>query len=564
MAPAPGHLTPLSKRQKAEKLRAMLVAEYTNGWRDHHRDIAKYIQPRRPRFLVSDAKSAGTKKNDSILNNVATEASDTLRAGLMSGITSPARPWFRLTTHDPALNEQGAVKEWLHEAEQRTQSVIAKSNFYLRVEELYGDLGDFGTGTLHIEADPEEFIRCFVFPVGSYVLSSSDRLTVDTIFRDVPMTVSQLVKKFGYEKCCLQVRLAWDHGNIYQSFDVVHFIMPNEEFADGALGQKGKKWVSNWYEASRQDDEGFLHEAGYDYFPVMAPRWKVTGTDTYGSSPGMNALPDVKGLQHLEEQAMGIVDKTVNPPLNVPALMRGQQASLVPGAENPVGMQGAVITPAMTIHPQALQHVQLKIQEHVGRIKTSYHADLFRLLEQYDSGKMTAYEVAQRIQEKMQQLGPAYERLEEELLDPALDAILHLCFEAFLFPPVPEELAGAEIRVEYTSIIAQAQKASGTGALRELLQLVGNLAAVDADIIDLIDFDRAVREYANMLGLPPKVLREPDAVEAIRQAKAKMAAQQQAQAQAGQLAAGAKVLSETDTEGKNALTDILGPTGRVP
>jgi hypothetical protein len=321
------------------------------------------------------------------------------------------------------------------------------------------------------------------------------------------------------------------------------------------LGWRGKKFISCWYETVRREEEneGFLSKSGFDYFPVMAPRWKVTGTDVYGSSPGMNALGDVKGLQHLEEQKMGLVDKTVNPPMNVPALLRGQQASLLPGAENPIGGTGGKMEPALVIPPMALQ-----------RIRVSYHADLFRMLEMYGEGKMTAYEVRERVAEKMQLIGPAYERTEEELLDPAMDAILHILLEDFMLPPVPEELMGAELKVEYTSIVAQALKAAGTGAIRELLQLVGNLFAVDPDVIDNIDLDQVVRDYAQMLGISPKLLREPEVVKAIRDAKAQQAQQQQAMQQAGGMAQSAKVLSETDTEGKNALTDLLGPLARGP
>lgn len=566
LASGSGKQAGLTKRQKATRLYQQLKNEYLNGWQEHHRDIADYIQPRRPRFLTTDATTAGSKKNDKIFNNVATQASDTLRAGLISGTCSSARPWYRFSTHNPKLNEVESVKEWLHEAELVVQSVLSKSNFYLRVEELFGDLGDFGTAAMHVEADDEgdEVIRCYVFPIGSYYLAQSSRLEIDTIFREVPMTVAQLVKKFGHAKCCLQVQVAYDQGNIYQTFDVVHFITPNEEYEKNAIGWQGKKWVSCWYEQARMEDEGFLGESGYDYFPVMAPRWKVTGTDVYGSSPGMNALGDVKGLQHLEEQKMGLVDKSTNPPMSIPGRMRGQQASLLPGAENYTMGVGERMEPAIVINPAAMQYVLQAIKEHERRIEVAYHADLFRLLEQFQAGQMTAYEVAQRIQEKMQLLGPAYERTEEELLDPAMDAIIHICFEAYLFPPVPQELAGEEIKVEYTSIVAQALKASGTGALRELLQFVGNLFAVDQEVLDNVDLDKVVQEYANMMGVSPKLMREPEQVKAIRDAKHQMAMQQQRMQQMQQAAEGAKVLSDTNTDGKNALTDLLGPAGRGP
>lgn len=552
----------MTKRQRANKLRGLLKDEYTQGWRAHHQKISEYIQPRRARFLPEDRAQAGNRQNDKIINNAATEASDTLRAGITSGTASAVRPWFRLTTRDPKLAEDSEAKEWLYEAELIVQGVIAKSNFYLRIEELYGDLGDFGTAVLHIEEDEKEVIRCYVFPVGSYYLGQSDRGAVDTIFRDVPMTVAQLVKKFTYEKCCLQVRMAYDQHDLYKYFAVVHYIMPNEEYVEGAL-EKGKKWVSCWYEEQRTDDEGMLHEGGFDYFPVMAPRWKVTGSDVYGSSCGMNALGDAQALQHLEEQKMGMVDKVVNPPLNVPESMRGRQASLLPGAENYVGRAGEKIEPAIIVHPQAMSYSLELIHEHENRIRISYHADLFRLLDALDKGQMTAFEVQERIREKMQLIGPAYERVEEELLDPAIDAILNILFDNFMLPPIPDSMKGVEIKVEYVSIIAQAQKAAGVGALREILEVLGRAFAVDPDVLDIVDLDKLIRDYADKLGIPPKLLRSPEAVVAIREAKAKMVAQQQAQEQAGQFAQGAKVLSETDTSGKNALTDMLQPTGRV-
>lgn len=563
-----GAMSGLTRRQYADKLLAFLKLDYESNWKPHHKEIADYIQPRRPRFLTTDAATAGSKKNDLIINNVATEASDTLRAGITSGTCSSARPWFKFTTHDPNLAEVAEVKEWLHEAEVRVQGILSKSNFYIRVEELYGDLGDFGTAALHVEPDEEgdEVIRCYVFPIGSYYLAQSSRLQVDTCFRMVPMTVQQLAKKFGIKNCCRQVQQMWDRGELFSPFDVVHYVMPNEEYEEGLLGWKGKKFISVWYEMNRTLDEteGILHIGGYDYFPVMCPRWKVTGSDVYGSSPGMNALGDVKGLQHLEEQKMGLFDKTVNPPINVPPMLRGQQASLLPGAENFMAGVGSKIEPAIVIHPQAMQHCMEAIAKHEQRIRVSYHADLFRMLEMYGEGKMTAYEVRERIAEKMQLIGPAYERTEEELLDPAMDAVLHICLEAFMLPPIPEVLMGQDLKVEYQSIVAQALKASGTGAIRELLQLVGNLVAVDPNILDNLDLDQVVRDYAAMLGINPKLLREPEVVAQIRDVKAKAAAKQQAMEQAGAAAQGAKVLSETDTEGRNALTDLLGPMARGP
>ena len=42
-------------------------------------------------------------------------------------------------------------------------------------------------------------IRTHVLPIGSYYISNSDRLQVDTVFRKFSMTCRQLVAKFGKE-----------------------------------------------------------------------------------------------------------------------------------------------------------------------------------------------------------------------------------------------------------------------------------------------------------------------------------------------------------------------------
>ena len=47
---------------------------------------------------------------------------------MMAGLTSPARPWFRLMTPDPALSEYAPVKEWLWMVEQRMRGVLRETD----------------------------------------------------------------------------------------------------------------------------------------------------------------------------------------------------------------------------------------------------------------------------------------------------------------------------------------------------------------------------------------------------------------------------------------------------
>ena len=74
------------------------------SWFQHWRELSDNILPRRGQFLSFAGQSdRGRKLNGKMLDSTGTLAARTLASGLMSGVTSPARPWFRLTVGDPAL-----------------------------------------------------------------------------------------------------------------------------------------------------------------------------------------------------------------------------------------------------------------------------------------------------------------------------------------------------------------------------------------------------------------------------------------------------------------------------
>lgn len=92
------------------------------------------------------------------------------------------------------------------------------------------------------------------------------------------------------------------------------------------------------------------------------------------------------------------------------------------------------------------------------------------------------------------------------------------------------------------------------------------MSAADQEVLDLTDNDEAVREYADMLGVPGNILRADDAVEERRsqrrEAVQKQNAIQDATAMAPAVKQGAeaaKVISETDATSRPV--DILRNLG---
>jgi hypothetical protein len=120
-------------RKQCERRLAALEKERTS-WFTHWQELSTYVLPRRGRFLVTPNQGGkGDKNNTKILDPAGTLAARTFAAGMMSGITSPARPWFRFTlgNRDPRA-KAGAVKAWLDDVRQVTLELLQRHRLALR------------------------------------------------------------------------------------------------------------------------------------------------------------------------------------------------------------------------------------------------------------------------------------------------------------------------------------------------------------------------------------------------------------------------------------------------
>jgi hypothetical protein len=561
---APVVLAKVSEREQRQQLQARFDAlkMERSSWLTRWREIAEHIRPRGFRDQVTQTNK-GDNKHQKIINFVPLEAARTLAAGMMAGITSPSRPWFRLTLEgDVSLVEMPEVKDWLGKCEKVLREDLAKSNIYKALHLIYADLGPFATAAMLIEEDQEDGARAYVFPVGSYCLATSPRGDVDTLFRDVSMTVLQLVKLFGINRCSLGTQNLYRARQYDQRVAVVHAIFPNEDFKEGSLGPSGKKWLSCWWEANSSGEDGFLRQSGYEERPIMAPRWEVTGEDAYGFGPGFAAIGDCKALQLLEKRSAQAADKVVMPAMQAPSASQHGMLSLVPGGVSFVDSlgEGRGLRPAYEVNPNAIQIFEMKIERHEQRIRKAFYADLWLSITQ-TTGQMTAREVDERREEKLLQLGTVLEALNDELLDPIIDRFFAIALRQGRLPPPPEALQGKTTKTEYISIMAQAQKLLQTTGLERIATYVGNLAALKPEVLDKLDMDQLVDELADALGVPPVIIRADEAVEALRAARAQAAQKQQLMEQGAQAATTAQTLSATSMEDGNALTEMLRGAG---
>lgn len=575
----------LTKRQEYELLRSQLKNERAS-FIPHWRDISDFLMPRRMRVSMTD-NNRGDKKNKNIIDCSGTLALRTLRSGMMSGVTSPARPWFRLTTPDPDLAEFGPVKEWLHTVTTRMSNVFLKSNLYNVLPICYGDIGGFGTSALMVEEDFDDVVRYYPFPLGSYSIANNPRLKVDVFTREYQLTVRQLIKKFAWDrntntidwsKVSLTVKNLWNRGESEVWIDICHVILPNEDYNPNRGLSQFKKFVSCNYELgymsgastgymSKGDEDRYLRESGYDYFPVLCPRWETSGEDVYGTDcPGMTALGDVRQLQLGEKRSMQAIDKMVNPPLSGPTSLRTQKVSALPGDITYLDAQdsGQGLRPTYEVNPRTAE-LEAKQEQVRFRISRAFFEDLFLMLSQSDRREITAREIDERHEEKLLALGPVLEQLNQDLLDPNIDIGFAMMERQGLLPPAPPELQGMKLRVEYISVMAQAQKMIGIAGVERLAGFVNQVATILPDAYDKIDVDQMIDVYGDMVSVPPSIIRSDEDVAAIRDQRAKAAQAQQMAMAAKESSVAAKNLSQTDMGGDNALTRMIqqGEAGQL-
>lgn len=551
----PPDWSPLTKRQQKQLRKAALWNE-RQSWMTHWQEISQYQQPRAGRFLITD-RNKGTPRYNNIYDNTAMWASRTLAAGMMSGMTSPARPWFRLTLTDPDLREVGAVKTWLHRTGILLREVFARSNTYRALHSGYEELGLFGTWATNLLPDFQNVIHHYPMTIGEYALATDHRGVVNTVVREIEMSTGQMVAQFGRENVSQTVRNLYDRHNLDSWVPVVHIVEPNLQRDLRKRDNRNMAFSSCYFEPSNDNNEKFLSESGFSRFPTLAPRWVVTGQDVYGSSPGMEVLGDVKQLQHEQLRKSQGIDYQTNPPLRVPPNYKEQASARLPGGimYGDSSTDGGIRS-AFQIQLD-LQHLLADIQDVRERIRAGYYADLFLMLANDTRSGVTATEVAERHEEKLLMLGPVLERLHNELLSPMIDIAFDECSAAGILPPIPRELEGVDLNIEFVSTLAQAQRAVSAQGMDRLLGTVGTLAQLYPNVTKKVDAMQAVDDYADMYGVNPEIIVPDDVV--AEQAAADARAQQAAQVAAAAPAAvdAVKAASEINTQGLQDVTQMF-------
>lgn len=523
-------------------------------WRQFYKEVSEYIWPTGGVYDSEKPSHASPRKYNSILKDSGEYANKILGAGMQGGLSSPSRSWYRFGLMDKELEEFGPVKTWLSTAEKITRAIFNRSNFYASSHMGYEEQGAFGTECLLMEEHPVDVVRFYPITCGQYRIASGADGRVDTIFRECQFTAIQMVEKFGANKVSKEVkRQAEERPFTYVT--VMHVIEPRHHRDINKKDSLNMPWASVWFE--KRAKETILRESGFEMFPGAVPRWSLRGSTPYGFGPGHGTLGAVKMVNELEKSGLKGLHQMVEPALVVPRKYRGV-IDMTPAALNPADSGEDIAIRRLFEVNLPLRDLEAKVDAISRNIERAFYNDMFLLISNLDRRDITATEILERKEEKLLMLGPTIERQIKEKLDPCVDFVFKTALKRGIIPPPPEELQGMSLKVEYVSVLAQAQKLIDAQSLRAYRDEVGWAASLNPSTLHKTDLFEYLEQYGDAVGVAPKIIRPQEDVEEVLQQEQAMAQQAQEQAQAVETV---KALGSASTEEGTALGEVKKSLG---
>ncbi len=558
-----GHLEP----------RLNSLRTWRNSWmQQNYINLAQYIEPRRSIQMTQstggipapNTMSRGKQINNSIVDPTATYAVRVCASGMMSGLASPSRPWFKVVPSIKGTQIDAEGRAWLDDVEDRIYTILAGSNFYNSFAQECEDLVVFGTAPVIIYEDEQDLIRCYNPCVGEYYLSSGATLRVDGLNRTFVMTVEQIVDYFGADNCPEDIQKLWQaKGSALQTERIVaHSIEPNFGIGEESAGKLPDHftWREVYWLYGAAGDKP-LAIRGFVDQPFTAARWSTQSNDAYGRSVGMDVLPDVIQLQVETMRKAEAIEKMVRPPLLADVQLKNQPSSTLPGHVTYVAglSAGTGMRPIYSVNPEisALERDLLAIQE---RIKKGFFNDILLPLINQPGDRRTAWEAQAIVSEKLSVLGPVIENIITESLKPKLRRIFAIMERKNMLPPIPDSMKNIPLQVDFISSLALAQKSASTGGLERIAGIVGNLVAVYPEAKDSINVDIFVAKFSELLDNPQAILRSPEEIAQLRQQAAAAAQKQQQMIDEQHQSTVANTQADTMATGAQAAQTLAGTT----
>lgn len=560
---------PNSQEERAKKIleRHTKMKQAKAPWLDKWQLVGEYVMTRKQNFTADH--TPGEFLTDNLFDSTAVGANHMMASSFIGQLYPNGGRTFRIeapASMSSKKRKNDKLKAYFEEMTKRIVRVFdnPKCGFVTCYEEYMTDLGAFGTAGIGAFVDEENEdapVRFIAVDVKQACVDVGKNNFIDTVYIEKQMSARQMIQEYG-DAVSDMVRAAYKDGKLEEKFAVLHAIEPRMD-ADtlGGYGNKEFPVASIHIEIKTNT---ILRESGYPEMPIFVSRfWKVAG-EKYGRSPAMETMPNIIEANMLRESLILATEKILDPPVEVTddGTLGGGVIKTGAGDINVRRVSGRAgdvnhnaIKPLFIVGELATAEKRVQVLERI--IQADFFID--RLTDLNNDTRMTLGEAQIRNELRGQSLGMVYSRQIAEMLQPLVERVINILFNAGLLGVPPQEALGEEdefvipdeiweliqsgknaYEVVFVSPAARVMRAEELAGLKQTLQMAVEVSPVAMDVIDNFDLDETARIVTDLTGAPPAMLRTYQKVVEIREARAKAqqraaAAEERAvQAQAGQ------------------------------
>lgn len=489
-------------------------APYETAWRE----IDERVNPLGQGGFNS--VSAGSVRGLDILDHTASLGLDRFTAAYTGMIIPRGERYHQLTTTSTSLNDVPAVQAWLEMANDRLFAMryAPSAGFDPEANMNIRSLGSYGSAPFWIDHWPGRGLYYKTFHLSEVYVDEDFRGRIDTVYRKFCVTARQAAQMFPPNLLTPKMAEAVGKNEGDRKFDLLHVVRPRKDMDPQRLDFRRLAWESRYIAIEEKQQ---VRESGYSSMPMCFSRYVTAPRERYGRSPAMQVLGNIRTTNEMMRTLLRAGHKAVDPPLLLPEDGVLTQLQTKPGGLN-VGGMGFDGTPRIMPMQQGNNFpigMELLNNEREP-IRDAFLEKVWSLvLERRD--RMTATEVLELTRMQGMLLAPMASRQETEWLGPQIERELDIGLQVGFIPPPPPEMReeGASVRAVYDNPLSRAAKAEEAIGFGRFVEMLTPIAAVQPDVYDVIDTERAPRELAKSLAVRQSYLATPDAVAAKRAAR---------------------------------------------
>ena len=493
---------------------------------------------------IIEERSKGSKLH-ALLDSTALDCADVAASGLANYLTPNTAKWLYLEHQDRVLRDDKEIKQWMQDASDEVLSVLAGSNFYDQMPLFYKASVVYGTAVMFCEQDEEDGVRFYTIPIKNTYIVEDARERPCEFYLIFEYTAEEAWSRFK-EAVSDEIKEALKSGkNEDKKYKFICYIGKRLERDDKKMDKNNMPIRMAWVD---EKTKAIVKEDGFHSMPCVAHRFYKRPQIVYGYSPAMKAMPYTRMMNAMSDTMLRSAMKQTDPAIMLPhdaflgtpnfnprAINYYQRGKLNPKDEIlPVGNFG---------HPnigvETLEYYKKQIRDIMFYTTFQAFSELTK--------QMTVPEVMERISEKMTVLGPAVGRFMNDVLQPLIEKVVMILYNAGKLPPMPEGMMqNPSFEVKFVGRLVQSQRQSEINNIVNAIGIIGQVAQVKPEVLDKINADEVVTTIANITGLPASMIYSDDEVRKLREQRAEAQAQEAQLMQAQALAQTYKTASEGD------------------